>query len=81
MFHSGNTRKQLLKMNIDLISNLFPNFRSCTPDNSYIARSYFQLLRKNSLICENKAIYILYIQTFNFSNFDFFGRKFEAFLG
>ena len=35
--------------------------------------------RKNSLICENKAIYILYIQNFNFSNFEFF-CKFEPFL-
>ena len=32
-------------INIELISHLFPNFRSCTTDNSTIARSYIQLLR------------------------------------
>ena len=32
-------------LNKDLISHLFPNFRSYTTDNSTIARRYFQLLR------------------------------------
>ena len=57
-------------INIELISYLFPDFRSCTTDNSTIV-----VKGKNSLICENKAIYTLYIQ-----NLEFFGVNLNLFL-
>ena len=72
-----------------MISHFFPNIRSCTTDNYCInlftattvkGKLELNLIkRKNSLICENKAIYILYIQNYNFLNLDF-SWKFVAFL-
>ena len=70
-------------INIDLISHLFPNFQSCTTDNSPIVRSNFQLLQSkgNVKIAQFVKTSDLYIIHLNFNlSFDFFVESLKLFL-